>query len=558
MLNLFLTFELGKFVKYFTTKRSAKIITTSLFMLVFLFVGIGIYSFFVSGFMSINVGAEEDIRLALSLFLYELFLLVLSGLIIFSATVSIVFNLFRGDKNTWLLSSPSYSILPKIIFIRSLFASSLPLFVMFLPAVLALNKVYTLGAVAFATIMFSVFIVLLTLNSLTFFIVLFFSYIYYKLSKKIKVLKFSFGGLVGIILVVLSGLVFFVWKVMTRVDLISLFKSNEVSPQVSVASMADHFIYIPTHPFAMEIIHWQMREQREAFSYLGILIVLGIVSLVLTRITRPFFYPLWQRFQEGSAGTKTVQGDKTLQQKTAYLFTGSKIVALFKKETLISSRNLKGVLWFSFLLCIWLMQIGANFILDHNIQRHEHDITSKIITLQLIQYIIAIYFISSFTLRFAFPSFSTEKKTAWILGSAPTSFRRIFFGKYLFYSSFFVVVGILMNYVNSFVLNVPFSHALYSMMLFIAVIICIVTLGLSIGALFPSSETDDPEAITTSMPGLFFTALALLYGALSDFVLYLTLTEGRIGLIISFIIGTYALTIYMLYQTPRIIQTRVV
>ena len=90
MMSLFLKFELKKIATYFKTKTLAKIITTLLFIAVFVFVGSGIYYFFLSGFRYINVEAVEDIRSALTLFLYEVFLIILGAVIIFSA------NAFRG------------------------------------------------------------------------------------------------------------------------------------------------------------------------------------------------------------------------------------------------------------------------------------------------------------------------------------------------------------------------------------------------------------------------------------------------------------------------------
>ena len=186
-----------------------------------------------------------------------------------------------------------------------------------------------------------------------------------------------------------------------------------------------------------------------------------------------------------------------------------------------------------------------------------YDISEKLVTLQAIQFVIAIYFVASFTLRFVFPSFSVEKKTAWILASAPLSFKKIFFSKYLFYTLFFVILGVSMSYINSFILNLSFASGLYSMLLFVSTVIFIVTLGLSLGALFPNTETDDPEAISTSMPGLFFTALALIYGTLSAGVLYLSLDKGAVYPLLSFAVLTYCIVIVFLLKVPTIVKNRV-
>jgi hypothetical protein len=94
MLKLFITFEISKIKKYFTTKTSAKVITTGLFFVVFLSLGVGMYHFFASSFRYINTEAQEGIKLALLLFLYELFLLVLAGILVFSTLITSLFSLF--------------------------------------------------------------------------------------------------------------------------------------------------------------------------------------------------------------------------------------------------------------------------------------------------------------------------------------------------------------------------------------------------------------------------------------------------------------------------------
>lgn len=109
-----------------------------------------------------------------------------------------------------------------------------------------------------------------------------------------------------------------------------------------------------------------------------------------------------------------------------------------------------------------------------------------------------------------------------------------------------------MSYINIGILNLPLSHAVYSMLLFISVVVFIVTLGLSMGAVFPNYETDDPEVISTSMPGLFFTALSLIYGALGAGVLYRGLLSGNISLILAFAFLTFGLIMTILLITPSL------
>ena len=189
MLSLFLNFELEKFSKYLRTKKLAKIITIFLFVLVFSVIGIGIYAFFVSSFRYINIVFEPEFKLPLLLFVYEIFLLVLAIVIILSSMVSGIFNLFRGGYNNWIISTPSYKLFPTIISIKSILTSAWPLLVMFLPMVLAFNKVYGLGFVSFVLLLLSVLLLLLLLNVLTLSIIVGIGYIYYLLSQKTPQMK---------------------------------------------------------------------------------------------------------------------------------------------------------------------------------------------------------------------------------------------------------------------------------------------------------------------------------------------------------------------------------
>ena len=534
MMKLFLKFELEKISKYFKTKTTAKGITFLLFILVFLFVGMGIYFFFVSGFRYIKFVVEPEIQIPLTLFLYELFLLVLAGVIVFSSTVSGIFTLFRGEYDAWVLSSPGYKLFPRITLIKSVMSSSWPLFVMFLPAVLAFSKMHYTGVMSLFFIIVSVILFLIILNALTLSLIVVATFLYYRLARAVTFLRFNFRGMLSVLVLLIVASVALLWRTITTIDLVKVFRAEDVDTAIGISTISSHFYFLPSHPLALEIIHWQSGDVTPALLNFLMLAVLALISFFIWWFVSPLFYPLWQKFQEGDFKIPHVEGSSSIK-RTAYHFSGSNLVALFKKEALVSSRNGKGVLWFLFLLCIWLAQLGISVISSKNLVRYQIDVSEKTAILQAIQFIIAIYFMCAFTLRFVFPSFSVEKKTAWILASAPLSFKKIFLGKYLFYTTWFLVLGIVMNYINGTILNLPLTYAFYSMILFIVAIIFIVTLGLTLGALFPSLETDDPEAISTSMSGLFFTALSLLYGGIASLVLYATLMKGNVTLLVLFV-----------------------
>jgi hypothetical protein len=198
MLSLFTHFELSKFSKFFKTRTLPKAITSALFLIVFLFVAFGIYGFFYSSFRYINIVFEPEFKLPLFLFIYEFFAIILAGVIMLSAMVTGLFNLFRGENNSWILSSPFFALFPRVVSLKGLISSTWPLLVMFLPMVIAFNKTYHLGITSLLLIVLSVVALLLLLNALTLIFVVGVGYFYYVLSRKINSVVFSFRGLVGV------------------------------------------------------------------------------------------------------------------------------------------------------------------------------------------------------------------------------------------------------------------------------------------------------------------------------------------------------------------------
>ena len=442
------------------------------------------------------------------------------------------------------------------IFVKSIMTSSWPLFVMFLPAAMALNTIYHIGFVGMLFILVSAIVVLVIINAIVLLFIMLLGLLYYQLSRLSTLFAFSFGRFISLVLLVTTGIVAVVWSSVRSVDLIKIFKADNADAVLSLSDIGSHFQLLPTHLFALELINWQIGENSLALLQFGALTVVAVLLTIVWWKFSYLFYPVWQKFQEG---TSQSSGDSasSIRSRNMYVFTGSSTTALFKKEALVSSRNLKGLLWFFFLFLIWIAQIAISLVSNNTLRINATDITERIAILETIQFIIAVYFICAFTLRFVFPSFSVEKKTAWILASAPLNFRKIFLSKYLFFTVLFVAIGSLMSTVNALALSVAGAFSFYATLLFIATVIFIVTLGLSLGALFPSQDTDDPEVISTSMSGLFFTALSLVYGALSAGVLYLTIKEGSSMLSVLFAVFTGCVIAVLLYKVPTIVKRTV-
>jgi ABC-2 type transport system permease protein len=169
----------------------------------------------------------------------------------------------------------------------------------------------------------------------------------------------------------------------------------------------------------------------------------------------------------------------------------------------------------------------------------------------MFQFAVITYFVSMFVLRFAFPAFSSERRTAWILGAAPLDLSMVFTAKLRFFTILFSTLAVLFALLNT--LLAPFSATLITALL---LLLCIATLflttyGLSLGAIFPNFESDDPETLSTTMPGLGFIFGALLYGALGASAFGVMAKSGEYFPVFAFVALSLGGVIYLSRHAHR-------
>lgn len=541
-------------VAYFKSKTLAKLITVSLFLVVFYLVALGIYFFFVSGFNFLN--KDEYLRLPITLYFYELFVLALGGIFIFSALVTGIFALFRTSDESWLMSSPAYRYLPKLVLIDNSINGLWPLLVAFLPMVLALYRVNRLSFYGAVLIILSFILFLITLSALALLMILLFGYLWHYLDQKLKFIHLTLGRLVILLLIIIIIGSVAVWHNSINTDLFKLFKANSAdNTAIDLKTVSASFSYLPSHPLAMSVFAWQNHNSTEAIKYFLILLVLAIIVVAAWWLASVLFLSVWQALQEGQP-TPAVASKTNQIKKRSFSFSGGPVCALFSKEALVAARNSKAMLWFGFVLFIWLMQASINVVLSYNLKQYQvNPVLSSAIT-QVLQFVTASYFICAFVLRFVFPAFSMESKTTWILASAPLNHKKIFWAKYAFYSLVFVVIGLLLGYLNLLALPIPLSYSGTMLLLFVITILFITALGLSLGALFPNWQTDDPSIISTTMPGLAFIVLSLAYGALGGYLIYYSLGQNTFLLLYIFIISSLIATVLLITATPSLTKNK--
>ncbi len=540
--------------RYFRKDKSAKIITIILFLLVFALIASGIYYFFVRGFSFI---AEEEISLlALLLYFYEIFFLILGVIIFFSSLVTGMFLLWRGRNDDWFVASPAYAYLPKLVFLKSLFNSSWPLFIVIVPTVLAMKSVFDISYLAISLILLSFvfYFLFLSASALSFIIII--AYFYRWLSKKIKFIKFSFAGLFVLILTILIATSVCVWNMTLNVDVIKLFRANYIeNTEIEIEIISNSFYYLPSHPMAMSTLLLQNNLGSLFPRYILILLFLSSLAIFVWWKLSVLFLPLWQKLKEGG-GVEASSNPVSKKNKFSYRFGGSPRVAIFKKEFISFVRNPRNLIWFSFLLFIWLIQVAINQNLARSLNVNELDPSLRQTAIQSLQFVVATYFISAFVLRFVFPSFSSERRTLWILTSSPVNLKGIFYIKYLFFATFFLIFGFTLGYINLVGLIFDWTFIAETLAMFSVATLFIVALGLSLGAIFPNYDTDDPGVISTTLPGISLIILSLSYGTLGGLVIYLVQRSGNHFLIYLFIIFSLLATLALLHLAPKFLGAK--
>jgi ABC-2 type transport system permease protein len=192
-----------------------------------------------------------------------------------------------------------------------------------------------------------------------------------------------------------------------------------------------------------------------------------------------------------------------------------------------------------------------NILLGDNIAKHAADAVFSLQTIEALQYLTVVFFVSAFVLRFAFPSFSTEMKTAWIIGSAPVEYKKIFWAKFFFYSMIFVIIGLGVGWLNLSVLKLPVNVGALLFFYFFLAIMFVSVLGLALGAIYPNFETDDPQVLSTSLPGLGFIVASLLYGGLGAWLIYRSISFGLNLYVLGYITISVLIMLWLLRKATR-------
>jgi ABC-2 type transport system permease protein len=502
---------------YFKKQTTARTFTVGSFLILVILLMVGVYLFFIEGFNYIS--DSRYFGEALFLYLYEMFFPVLAFLLAFSGVIFGIFSLFQDKNDQWLMASPNYKTLFKHKVLTILISSSWPIAVIALPFALAVGVFFGLSIFweifLFVGILFFSLIIILTSLGLIFLI----AGLLLLLSKILKKNILKLSWLTGFVLAFFLVISLFFGAPITKNRPGNIFNAKDLGETLAgTKKIEKQFKILPTHLPAKAVFDLQKRNFQGLITPL--FFALGSFAIVLAGLflANKNFLFLWQRFQEGSF--RAEKKSTAAKKRNAFNKTQSLASVLFIKEGLKLLRNKKNLLWLVFTLSLWFLYSGMNYFFIKHSDFKEADQALLPLAISALQFLVAIYFTTALVLRFAFPSFSEEKKSIWIIAGAPVDLGKIFIHRAIFYSLLFVLIGFLFGFLNLFQIESNWFRFLFTLDLFALSIVFVTILGLSLGAIFPNFETDDPQKLSTSLPGLGFIFASLFYGGLASFVFY--------------------------------------
>jgi hypothetical protein len=490
--------------RYFAHNTLAKSLTAFAFLLVLGFFAVVVHEGFYYGFRYLV--RDPFFGEMLSLYIIELFLLVSSFLAFASALLSGVTGLYRNDSMTMVVASPAYQLKPIIAMLRMFFSSLWPLLLVIVPALLAIVRVFALSifgmlSALLASVVLSLLAVLCAL--LVIFLV---SFILGRMRR--FSMRSLFGGVGG----VFALLLFVIWSRFHAVNLVIFFQARLLAKATpDLTPIIEQFHIFPSHFVALTILSGEQGDMVGGVFALLSLIFLAVLSFGLLILVSRRYLTFWQIAQEHGKGG-------AMHARSPLSLSASSRGALFTKERLLFLRNGRGILWMLFILMIWGMQSGSSRLLTHGLGADRVSGGALPGATAAFQFALATYFVSMLALRFAFPSFSEEKKFMWVTETAPLAKLGIFRAKLTFFASIFTSLAVLFTFLNASITAIDLAKYPTLIVLIVTASIAITVYALVLGVLFPNDETDDPEVLSTSLPGLLFIIVSLIYGALGAIV----------------------------------------
>lgn len=518
MFPFLVQYQWQRFVRFCTSRSAGELITAGLFVALFLGLALGLGWLFVAGFSAV----QDDVflRVALPYFLYELFLLVLCGLVGASALVSGTFSLFRQRGDMWFMASPRHQqlLLSKALAVGVF--SLWPLGIVALPMLVAMSMVYEIGFVGFLlgfalVIMLGLFT---TMSALAWLLMM--GHAAVALAQVGERSKPFHWFLLGIGGTLLSAVVAVWWQLRT-LDIFTVFAVRDYTiVEAPVSLIASFFQYYPSHIAATALSALQMNAYTEAGALFLVLCGLTFAAVMLYVLCGRGFLHLWQALQEARFVASAQAADVDTRATSVLYTPRTPFSSLLRKEWVLFWRTPRDVAWLGFLLLLWLVVTSFDIFLVQNTATAPLASVTASEWIQALQFLVIVYFTAALTLRFVFPVMSTERDQFWVLSSAPVERSQVFFAKAVVYIGGVVSLTAAVTVLHVLILPTTLAEAALFLLFAIIASGVIGFLGLAIGARYPNFTTVDPQQLSTSLPGLALMAIAVAYGSGSTYLMF--------------------------------------
>ena len=512
MFPILLRYYLLNFRRFFERNRAAKVFVVSGFLVTLGFLIVLVYLSFYYGFQ--HIARDAYFKEVLILYVIELFYLVSFLLVYASAMMSGVFTLFRSGRDEFIMASPHFSLKLSLALLRMFLSSLWPLLVIIIPALVALRVVFGLSGAGFVISLLSSVVTIGVANAFAIVTLLL-------IATLLDILNiFSLRRVIFTAVAVFAGLFALIWERFRSVDLVTFFQARLLdATQPNLAPILDQFRIFPSHLSVLSIHFSQLKDYHDALFALVYSTLLCIVVMTSFFFLRKGYLEFWQKGQEGKRAVRSGASYSLRFARALIARAETPEAAIVRKEIVAFLRNSKGMLWVGFIVFIWIIQSASSRFLAHGLATDRVANADMPNVVGVLQFAIILYFVALFVLRFAFPSFSSEHKTGWIALSAPIDLNQVFFAKLSFFTVLFSIIAVAFTLWNTWSLGLllPFGAPLMFIVLLSTFFLTVY--GLSLGALFPNTETDDPERLSTTLPGIGFILGALFYGALGAYAL---------------------------------------
>lgn len=556
MLKYLFTYRLNHFMRSVRSAGVGQLITAGLFLMILFLVALGVYAFLYYGFGSVL--GYEYLTVALPLFIYEIFLLVVSILVFASGTITGLYSLYRGKADFWILGSPSYPFLLSQKFLQVAGMSLWPLFLIALPALFAMAAVFGIGVLGFLIGFLAVVLLGFQMVALSMLLILCASFVTRLIGKVTKNLG-GFTTLLSLSVIIFLILMTLLVPHFSGVDVGELFAIEDLSiAKAKTDAVTAQFAGTPSGLTAEVFSAVQTSEVGTMATLLGRLLLTTALSVIAVLLFSRPFLSLWQYFQAGAFQARAKKKERSGGRKAlSGQFAGGGVTrAVLTKEWTAMFRDGRNVLWLGFLTFLWLCVTALDFFMQRSFKDIDLGTLSAPELAQVLQLLVVVYFVAALVLRFVFPSFSSERDTAWVLFTSPARKKSIFYAKALFSVFSIVLLTLVIGLIHISILEGSLQSALLFLCFTLGEALVLAVSGLAFGVIFPNFETTDPQVLSTTLSGLGFTFGALVYGALGSLAFFLTISAGFWWASVLFAILSgalaFGLTRFALHRLPKL------